>query len=269
MRLRVLVIAVAAISMGCGGASPLLHPARVLPLGEVRASGGVAAHFTPGSLENALNNARVDASANQGPGAPGSNPTYAKGALVSALVAPGVSPYVSARVGVGAGFEGGLDYTGRSMRVDLRHAWNNDGPWTYSAGLGLSAALYGRQQGIDLPAVDLGSLHGYGGDIPLLAGWRSLYGTYELWFGPRVGLEHDVISALTSEPGDVLGGPIRLEATRFNAGGLFGFATGYKHVHVAIELDVSYQYANGSYNQTSVTVTGLSITPATALWFTF
>jgi hypothetical protein len=247
-----------------------MHPARVLPLGEVRAAGGVSAQFAPGSLQNALVNARANAAGDpEAPGAPGSNPTFAKGALVSALIGPGVSPFVSARVGIGSGFEGGLAYTGRGLRVDIRHAWHNDGPWTYSLGVGASATLYGRQQGEDLPNVDLGSLHGYGADIPFLAGWRSLYGTYELWFGPRIGGEHDVISALTSEPGDVISAPIRLDATRFDAGGLVGFSTGYKHVHVAVELDVSYQYATGSYNQTSVTVTGLTIAPATALWFTF
>ena len=267
--MRHLVIAVAALSIGCGGASPLLHPARVLPLGEVRAAGGVSAKFVPGSLQNGLNNARANAAADTDPPAPGANPTFAKGALVSALVAPGAAPFVSARVGIGANFEGGLGYTGRTLRVDIRHAWNNDQQWTYSLGLGGTAALYGRQQGIDLPYVDLAAIHGYGADVPFLAGWRSLYGTYELWFGPRVGFEHDVISALTSEPGDVVSAPLRLEASRFNAGGVFGFSTGYKHVHVAVELDVSYEYASGSFNDTSVTITGLSIAPATALWFTF
>ncbi len=46
-------------------------------------------------------------------------------------------------------------------------------------------------------------------------------------------------------------------------------ATGFNHLHVALEAGVSYQVASGTYNQTSVTVRGLSITPASAIWWTF
>jgi hypothetical protein len=44
---------------------------------------------------------------------------------------------------------------------------------------------------------------------------------------------------------------------------------GFRHVHVAMELDVAYATISGSYNQTSVTVGGLTVAPATALWWDF
>src|SRR5690348_2139515 len=141
--------------VGCGGGGPLLHPARTLPTGDVRVAGGVSANVATGSLGNDLKLARdIAARDPQAPGAPGTNPEYAKGALVAAAVAPGLAPFVGARVGVGNNFEGGLAYTGRGIRVDMRRGFD-DGNVTYSVGLGLSAALLGRQQGSDLPNVDL------------------------------------------------------------------------------------------------------------------
>jgi hypothetical protein len=225
----------------------------------------------PGSLGDDLRRARQIAAADPSvPGAPGSNPNYAKGALVAASVAPGLAPFVGARVGVGNQFEGGLVYTGRAVRADMRRSFE-DGDWSLSVGLGGSAALYGRQQGSDLPNVDLGALHGYGVDLPVLIGWQSLGGLYSVWFGPRGGVEHVVVETLTSEPKPVTIGtsPVHLDATRWYAGGVVGVATGFNHVHVALEAQVSYQSAVGTYNENHVSISGVTITPASALWWTF
>lgn len=234
----------------------------------------MSARVVPGSLGGDLRRARDiqnrDTTGTSSPGAPGTNPAYAKGALVSAAIAPGLAPFIGARVGIGSAFEGGLAYTGRGVRADMRRSFEN-GPWALSIGLGASAALYGRQQGGDLVNVDLGALHGYGADLPVLVGWQSLGGLYTVWFGPRGGFEHVTIEALTSEPKDAAigGGPIHLDATQFYAGGVFGFATGFRHVHVALEASVVYAVVSGTYNANDVTVRGFAITPATALWWTF
>jgi hypothetical protein len=189
---------------------------------------------------------------------------------VAAAVAPGLAPFVGARVGVGNAFEGGIAYTGRGVRADMRRSFD-DGNYSLSIGVAGSAALYGRQQGTDLPNVSLGSLHGYGADIPVLFGWQSLSGLYSIWAGPRGGFEWVAVETLTSEPKSVTIGtpPIRLEATRFHAGGVVGIATGFNHVHVALEAGIAYQVINGSYNANEVTVRGLTITPASAVWWTF
>lgn len=259
---------------GCGGGAPLLHPAQTLGTGDVRVAGGVSAHVVPGSLGEDLRRARDiaarDVTGQSSPGAPGTNPEYAKGALVAAAVAPGLAPFLGARVGVGNRFEGGLAYTGRAIRADMRRSFD-DGPWSLSLGLGGSAALYGREQGTDLPNVELGALHGYGADLPVLVGWQSVGGLYTLWAGPRGGFEHIAVETLTSEPKDVTLGvpPIRLEATRWYAGGVLGIATGFNRVHVALEAAVAYQVVTGTYNANDVTVRGLTLTPASALWWTF
>jgi len=261
----------AALLAGCGGGAPLLHPARTLPAGDVRVASGVSANVAVGSLGNDLNSARDIAARDPlAPGAPATNPAYAKGALVAAAIAPGLAPFVGFRVGTGGRFEGGLAYTGRAVRVDLRRGFD-DGNVTYSIGLGLSAALYGRQQGTELPNVDLGALHGYGGDIPLLVGWESAGGIYKIWGGARGGFEHDVIEAVTSEPKDVTLGnaPLHLEANRYWGGAVAGLATGFRHLHVALELSAAYQVVQGNYNENKVTVRGITLAPATALWWTF
>ena len=252
-----------------------MHPARTLPLGEVRAAGGISANVAPGSLGSDLRAARDivtrDTTGTNSPGAPGTNPAYAKGALVSAAIGPGLAPFVSARVGVGNHFEGGLAYTGRGVRVDVRRSFEQ-GHWALSVGAGGTAELYGRQQGTDLPNVDLAQLHGYGVDVPLLAGWDSDNGLYRVWFGPRGGYEHVIVDTLTSEPStSPLGGgnQVRLSANHWFGGAVFGLATGFNHVHVALEAQVAYQVVTGSYNANEVTVKGLTITPATALWWTF
>ena len=269
---RVLVVALGAAQLtACGGGAPLLHPARTLPVGDVRAAGGVSANVAVGSVGEDLRVAKDIAARDQAaPGEPATNAAYAKGALVAAALAPGLAPFVGARVGVGNQFEGGLAYTGRGVRIDMRKSFNEQN-FSLSAGLGLSATLYGRQTGNDLPNVDLQALHGYGFDVPLLVGWESSGGIYKLWGGARGGFERDVLESLTSEPKAVTVGaaPLRLEANRYWGGGVVGLATGVNHVHVALELSAAYQVVRGTYNDNRVTVHGLTLAPATALWWTF
>ncbi|MFO0638338.1 MAG: hypothetical protein U0183_03940 [Polyangiaceae bacterium] len=264
-------IAVCAL-VGCGGGAPLLHPARTLPSGEVRVAGGLSGNFVPGGLASDLRAAREQAATSPQavPGGPGENPAYARGALVAAAMAPGIAPFVGARVGLGSAFEGGLAYTGRAVRVDVRKSFDTKDT-SLSIGIGGSAALYGRDGGQnELPGLDLGALKGYGADVPLLVGWQSQGGLYRVWGGARGGFERDSVGRLSSEPRDpVPGAPLTLDATRFYAGGVFGLATGLRHVHVALELQVAYQTASGTFNGSSVSVSGLSVSPATALLWSF
>lgn len=250
-----------------------MHPARTLPAGEVRLAGGVTANVALGALGDELRTAKDVASRDpQAPGAPGSNPAYAKGALVAAAAAPGLAPFIGARVGVGDAFEGGLAYTGRALRADMRRSFDKE-KWSLSVGLGLTAALYGVRSGSGaaLPNVDLGSLHGYGFDVPVLVGWESDGGLYKVWGGARGGFERDVVEKLSTEPraASLGGDPLRLDADRFWAGAVAGVAAGFNHIHVALELALAYQVIHGTYNANTATVQGLSLAPSTALWWTF
>jgi hypothetical protein len=254
----------------CAGGAPLLHPARTLGKGEVRAAAGLSGQAVAGDFASALRNARNEAGTS--PTQPADAP-YAKGALVAAAVNPGLAPYVAARVGVGHELEAGLTYTGRGARVDLRRSFSfgPDDAYAVSIGVGGSAALYGRLEGASLPGVNLSDLRGWGADVPLLVGYEAQGGLYMVWLGARGGWEHDTIAALTTEPKPVSLGfpPIGLSADRFWGGPVLGAAAGFRHVHVAVEVDASYQTVSGSFGGSSASVSGVSIVPASAIWWDF
>lgn len=153
----------------------------------------------------------------------------------------------------------------------MRKAFDLSESVSLSGGLGVTVPFYGRQTGAELPNVDLSALHGYGADVPVLIGWESSGGLYKLWAGLRGGFEYDAISNVSTEPKAIpLGGaPISLSATRYYGAGVVGMAAGFRHIHVALELDTAYQLVDGSYNQTNVKVSGVSLAPATAIWWDF
>jgi hypothetical protein len=250
---------------GCAGGLPLLHPAQTLPAGEVRASAGFSANVASAGFADALHRATVEAASS--PNVP-LDLTYAKGALVEASVAPGLAPLVGARVGIAGAVEGGLEYTGRAVRADVRRSFELSRHWALSAGGAGSALFYGHSADQALPDVDLGELHGWGADVPILVGYTSDADLYALWLGARGGWEHAEIGALSSVPSVTIGGP-SLTATRLWAGGVVGVAVGFRHVHIAMELDVSYANVWGQYAGTQAQISGLSLTPASALWWTF
>jgi hypothetical protein len=260
--------------MGCGGGGPLLHPARTLGAGDVRAAGGVSANFVPAGLGTALNAARAETpvvnQANPTVTIP-TDATYAKGALVAAVVAPGLAPFASARVGLGSSFEAGLDYTGRAARVDLRHSFDY-GDVSLSVGGGVSYVFYGDQSAAALPNVDVNSVQGFGADVPVLIGWQSAARLIMVWGGVRAGFDHVGISdtfPMQFPMTPTMGTPSELSATRFYGGGLVGLAAGFRHLHVALELDVAYQTLAGSFFATGASVSGLTMAPAGALWVDF
>jgi hypothetical protein len=269
---RLLVaLALSAASVACGGGLPLLHQAQTLPAGDVQAAAGFSGNIATAGFANALSSAQAEATASGGtPSQPGTDPTYAKGALVAASIGPGLAPYGAARVGAGADVEGGLAYTGRAIRIDLRRSFDLSTRWALSLGAGGSAALYGHQNGVILPNVDLGELHGWGADVPVLVGYRSEGDLYSFWLGARGGWEHVDISEVSSQGSVTLGAaPISLSATRFWGGTVVGVAVGFRHLYVAVELDASYASVTGNYNATQVQVSGITLAPASALWWRF
>jgi hypothetical protein len=276
---RALLAPSVALIAGCGGAAPLLHPAQVLPTGEIRAMAGIAARTVVGNLGDALRGATNEAAAQQAQN-PNSVPvidtTYAQGALVAAAMAPDLSPVAGARVGVGGGFEGGIMYTGRGARIDLRREFKVGRPaaWSLSVGLGLDTAFEGRQTDAGLYGVDNANLFGFGADVPVLIGWHSTAGLYYFWAGARIGYEYDTIQPHAEQVGTQQGTGPQLIGNRVAVGGLLGFAIGFKHVHVALELEADYAYITGTFGGggqpvVAGVVDGVSLTPATALWWDF
>src|ERR1019366_2595173 len=81
-----------------------------------------------------------------------------------------------------------------------------------------SAALYGRAQIDALPDVDLGRLHGWGADVPVLVGYESDGDLYMFWTGVRAGWDHVDIDDVTTEPGSGQLGPLVVAFTELGAG---------------------------------------------------
>jgi len=183
-------------------------------------------------------------------------------------VAPGVAPWVSGRVGLAGDNDVGLTYAGRSIRLDGRHAFSLGRP-TLSIGLGASAIM-ARRPG---DGNDVSGVFGGGADVPLLIGVKSASDLYAIWFGPRGGFE-------------IMGGRLQLgpegmattydvHAKHFYGMLVAGMRVGFRHVHVAIELDAAYHHVDGTFAptgngaQTSTNVQQITLTPAGALEVSF
>jgi hypothetical protein len=195
--------------------------------------------------------------------------------LQDLAISPGVAPWAAGRVGFEGSNEAGLTYAGRTLRLDGRHAFVlGKGNVAISVGLGASALMAQR------PGGDQGSgVFGGGGDLPVLLGIRSTGDTYAFWFGPRGGFE--ILSGRT-QLGDSSGMPTLYDVSgkHFYTGLTLGARVGFRHVHLALEMNAAYHYAGGSF-QTSATgttpagapastsVQQLSLTPAGALVVTF
>ena len=247
-RVAFVLSAIAAVALsGCAGGAPLMHPAEVLPPGRVSLGGGVSGQF--GLLDQAK---------------PKSNGDKSAPLLDDFTVAPGVAPWAAGRVGIDYDFEAGLTYTGRAVRVDARHAFSIK-PLTMSLGLGATALLPKRREN------DSGSAYGGGGDIPLIFGWTSDAELYSIWFGPRVGFEllgGRVLGNQFSEGGSA-DKFSELSGQHVYMGGLLGMRVGFRHFHVAVELDGSYHIAHGTFGDVEATARDVSLTPSGALILTF
>lgn len=230
---------------GCAGGAPLLHPAHVLRPGFVSVGAGVSGDLV---LMKSAPDATDEAD------------------LEELSVAPGVSPWVSGRVGLTGSNEAGLTYTGRAIRVDGRHAFSLGAP-TLSVGLGAAALLAQRPES----GQDGSSVYGIGFDAPVLLGFQSRSDIYAFWLGPRVGfevlrgrLQTGAVDPVTEEAPllDVSGQHLQL-------GFVIGARVGFRHVHVALEAGAAYHWVEGEISDTSVTLEQATIAPGGGLILTF
>jgi hypothetical protein len=183
----------------------------------------------------------------------GTNPA-GDGRLAQIAAAPGVAPWVGGRIGITGSNEAGLTYTGRNVRLDVRHAFAL-GTAALSVGVG-GSVIVAERAGQDAVG---NSVYGGGVDIPVLFGVHSKSDLYAFWVGPRVGFE-------------ALGGQITntdLSARHFTGGFVAGVRGGFRHIHVALEVDGAYHRANGSFGGASTSVSLFSIAPSGALVISF
>jgi hypothetical protein len=226
---------------------------------------GVSGTFATGDASRAVGSAResdrgsaTDAERRQ---------VAARGEAVIAAMGPSVAPWVGARVGLPTDNEAGITYTGRALRLDARHAFEDDA-FALSVGAGASVMLARRDQDAAAPAtqfhVDMSSV---GFDVPVLVGWRGTAGVVSFWTGARGGFER--------LRGDASVGPTEpptsgnLELNRWYAGGVVGLGLGFRHLHGALELDTYYERVTGSLAGIDVAVSGVSLAPGAGIVATF
>jgi hypothetical protein len=192
----------------------------------------------------------------------------ARGALASAAVAPAVAPWANGRVGLDNHLEAGLTYTGRSVRLDGRRAFEW-GRVALSIGVGGSALLPGSVDDRTAGAtyMTIAEQRGWGLDLPVLIGWQDKDGILTVWAGPRAGFEKLAAAATFA-----LDAPVRttnVSATRGYVGPVVGLAVGFRHVHAAAEMAAYYQSVRGTGLGLSTELSAVSLVPATGLEITF
>jgi len=241
-------------SFACGGGAALLHPAQTLPVDTVSVGAGVSGQFGSAGVQNAIDRGRSAA------GRPLEDPatanTYAEGVLTEALLSPGASPWLAARVGLPENTEAGLTYTGRSLRLDGRYALEIGEQSTLSLGLGATGLLLtperspprfgAAQQGPSNPQAEFEpSARGWGADLPVLVGYRLLEGFGDIWFGPRLGFEH-LSGNLRLQRSDPASLRIDARGDRLWVALVAGFSLGIPPLWLRFELSTTYQRLSGS-----------------------
>lgn len=237
----------------CGGGAATLYPAHTLAQNQITAGAGVSNNFSfdVGSRTSTSVPPTV---------ATGADPeqVFFENAIHNALMTPGLAPWVGARVGLGGNNEAGLTYTGRSARLDARHAFVSDA-FALSVGLGASGILI--HPGSHAPPPDPASVTlvgrfydqesklsaaGWGLELPLIAGWRSTGSVVSVWGGARGGVERLDGNMVVTNPSPDVPRETDIAGTRLWAGGLVGFAIGIRPIWIAIELDAAYQSMSAS-----------------------
>jgi hypothetical protein len=263
------------LGTGCAGSQPLLQPAHVVPKGIVKAGVGLSGQLATGDVSQAIQEARESTTTGTAV-QPDANAKYRKGAAALASYAPGVAPWVGANVGLGYNSDAGLLYTARSLRVGVRHAFQND-HWALSIGGGAQAALSRRDKspGQDLRGLSLEEVSGYGFDVPIVAGWQSDSELVSIWWGARMGYERlggaIGLQPQPNEPLPVDGSPPATpwKATRWWGGGLIGLQIGFRHLFLGLELDVFYHSVNAEIDQDRPKIQGFTISPGGAIQGSF
>ncbi len=232
-------------AIGCGGSVPLLHPAHPLEPEQLSAGVGLSSLHLAGEVGKVVRDQDTQPEGSVGAG------TAAHGAL-----APALAPWFGMRVGLDHGLDGGLALSGRSVRADLRHAWQSR-HLALSTGLGADSVLSqqaSRTSYLSVGGVDTGSTMGWGLDVPLLFGARTDARSVEGWVGARTGYQHSAtdlglpVTASSSAESDGEVDPgLGASADDVWAGAVVGIALGVAPVWLVLEAQGSFHWLWGSY----------------------
>ncbi|MET0595375.1 MAG: hypothetical protein ABW133_21940 [Polyangiaceae bacterium] len=245
----------------CGGGVPLFHGPHALSPGQTATGVGLSGTFTTGSMRETVTRARSTTPSAVDPIPPDVSTKYAG---IAASIAPETAPYVGMRLGLPSDNEVGLSYTGRYLRLDGRHAFES-GHWALSIGGGLSG-LWGSgfRSEQDTPSQQLAATtSAFGGDVPILFGWQSDAGVVSLWGGARGAFQRIVGDSAGEGPSTSIG------LNHWRVGGVAGLSFGFRHVHTMLELETAYNSVSGDFGLAHIKLSGVTLTPAGALRFTF
>ena len=257
---------------GCAGGTPMMHPAHPLPSDGMSAGTGLSARFIGGKAKEAISAQDSAAEGSVGPGT-----------AIHAALSPGLAPWAALRVGLGQDWEGGLTYTGRSARADLRHAWVSENT-ALSIGVGGSALLSqqaSRTSYASVGGVDTGATTGWGCDIPVLVGIRSSTRLTEFWLGVRGGYENSStqLGVPDTPPADDLTAPgtthdAGVQANQWRLAAVAGMTFGRSPVWLVVETQLAHHWLEGHFDsadgeQKVLSTRAISLTPASSLKFEF
>lgn len=243
------------------------HPAHPLREGDVTVAGGVAAQIAGGGAASSIRDARETTVQGSVP-PPDADARYRKGAVTYAAVGPGVAPYVGARVGLAKSNEAGISWTGRSVRIDGRHAFVWD-TLALSVGGGLHAARGRVGEDASQPISGLGTegATASGIDVPILLGYRSGSGILSLWGGVRGGYERLGGTLCRNTGAECVREDLR--GSHVAVGGLVGLALGFRRIHVLLEVDGAYEHVDATWGGLGAKMNGFSVAPAGMFVFRF
>ena len=182
----------------------------------------------------------------------------------TALVASGgndLAPWLNVAVGLGAGFEAGLTYTGSWLRAGGRWAtWGE--MLTLSVGAGASGKL-GLSGGSSGTGIDAGALTGWGADVPIVLSFRSDPDVAMAWIGARGRFFH--LAGRVRDGGVSLG---HLNTNQWSGGMLMGIAVGFHPIWAALELEADRAFVTGDLDaptRQSGEFQAWNLTPSAAL----
>lgn len=251
--------------LGCGGASPVLHPAHALKQSEVSLGSGVSSRVVLASTQRRIDDAQALAAANSIDNGD-IEQRYITGNLLERSLEPGLTPWIGGRVGLGHSWEAGVAYTGHRMRVDGRHVFENEKE-ALSFGLAAHALLLqldgsegnsegeGTTQRLAKESLYF-SATGGGIELPILFGTRR----WSRWFEPSIGVRFGYEAVFGSmplmaqlnvkqpnadpdDPGQVL--YANATAHRFWVEGLLGLSAGSAPLFLRLELTAGVHRAFG------------------------
>ncbi len=152
-----------------------------------------------------------------------------------------VAPWLNVAVGLGAGVEAGLTYTGSWLRAGGRWAtWGEMLTLSIGAGASGKFGLSGGSSGSSGTGIDAGDLTGWGADVPIVLSVRSDPDVAFAWIGARGRFFH--LSGSVRESGIRLG---HLDTNQWSGGMLMGIAVGFHPVWAALEVEADRAFISG------------------------